>query len=212
MNKISTIAFIIVCVFSVFFYSPTLQAAEHPWRLRVNKGGIQAYTRPVDGSAILEFKASVIVDAPLSQVIALFEDVKKMTSWFYQCTASRIIQEGADGQSKIVYIILHLPWPVTERDCIFQISKSVDSTAAVLNYTIVALADRLPADRARIRIPYLKASWRFSSLADGKTEIYFQQHSDPGGFIPTFISNSIVVDMPYNSLKNLRALIKEIKK
>ena len=211
ITRTGAAVFVVVCVLGCLFFSRALQAAEHPWKLRVNKGGVEVYTRPVDGSATLEFKGSTIVDAPLSRVVSVFENVERMTAWFYQCTAARMVQRE-DHQQKVVYMILHLPWPVTERDCVFRISRSVDNTTKALDYTVVALPDSLPVDHARIRVPYLKGYWRFTPRTDGKTGIYFQQHSDPGGVIPAFISNSLVVNMPYHSLKGLRALVEGEKK
>ena len=80
-----------------------------------------------------------------------------------------------------------------------------------MNYALAALPDRLPRKRGIVRVPYFMASWHFAALPDGTTGIDFQQHSDIGGFIPAFVVNSIVVDMPYHSLKNMRALIMGIK-
>ena len=183
-----------------------VMAAEYPWRLRVNKQDIEVYTRPVDGSTTLEFKAQAIIAAPVSRVIAVFEDVNLMPAWFHQCTAATLISRE-DENSKIVHLVMHLPWPVTERDCVYRINRSGDLTQGALTYTVMAVPEMAPADNARIRVPYLKGTWRFTALSDGKTAVYFQQHSDPGGSIPSFISNSIVVEMPFNSLKNLKTLL-----
>ncbi|MBF0485367.1 MAG: START domain-containing protein [Candidatus Omnitrophica bacterium] len=203
---IRTAMFLIAAVIGVCFYASTLQAAEYPWQLRVDKQGIKVYTRKVDASPILEFKADVVVDAPISKVIPLFEDVETARLWFYQCTQSNVVaREGS--QQKAVYIILRLPWPVSARDCVFRMSKSVDTVTGALTYALVAIPDRVSRKPGIVRVPYLRAFWHFLSLPDGRTKIDFQQHSDPGGFIPAFLSNTIVVDMPYNSLKNLRALI-----
>jgi hypothetical protein len=198
------------CVLGACFDPNTLSAAEHPWQLRIDREGVKAYTRKVDDSVILEFKGVVVVDAPLSQVIPVFEDVKKTRDWFYQCTASEIVEDEA-GQPKVVHVVLHLPWPVSERDCVFQMSKSVDKVAGALNYALVALPDRLPRRGGMVRVRYLKAAWHFVALPDGKTEITFQQHSDPGGFVPAFISNTQVVNMPFYTLRNLRALVSSAK-
>jgi len=204
--NIRRLVWVAAFVFGLLLSARSLEAAEHPWRLRIDKDGVQAYTRQVDESSILEFKANIIVDVPLSDVVSVFEDVTRMTGWFYQCTLAELVQKE-DDINKVVYMTLRLPWPVTARDCVCRISKAVDSKTGALDYMVTALPDRRPLERTKIRVPYLKGVWRFVPLADGRTEIHFQQHSDPGGLIPTFISNSLVVDMPYHSLRRLRALI-----
>ncbi|MBF0331412.1 MAG: START domain-containing protein [Candidatus Omnitrophica bacterium] len=196
----------IIFTFGILLCANPSMADEHPWTLRIDKQGIKAYTRKVDGFSILEFKADMTIKAPLSEVLAVFEDVGITRQWFYQCTESRLVADE-NPTRKIVYILLHLPFPVSERDCVFQIDRMEDLAAGKVDYAVVALPDRLPRRPGPVRVPYLKAVWHFVQLADGRTRIEFQQHSDPGGFIPDFISNSLVVDIPYNSLNNLRTLV-----
>ena len=198
----------IIPTFFILAFTIPLYAAENPWQLKANKDGIIVYTRKVDGSEILEFKATMTVDAPITKIIPIYDDVNKLTYWYYQCIHSELIKvEGP--QDKIVYIVLHLPWPVTERDSYFRESKSTDEADSSVSYSIQALPDYLPTKNGKVRVLMINSHWRFTSLPDGKTEIYFQQHSNPGGSIPSFLVNALAVDTPINSLKNLRQLIKE---
>lgn len=49
-------------IFSLIFSSPAVMALEYPWQVRMDKEGISVYTRRVEVSPILEYKANVIVD------------------------------------------------------------------------------------------------------------------------------------------------------
>jgi hypothetical protein len=198
----------IVLIFFVLAFTAPVYAAEYPWQLKTTAEGISVYTRKVDGSAILEFKATMTVDAPLSKIIPIFEDTKGLMSWYYQCIHSELVK-NENPQDKIQYIVLRLPWPVAERDCVFRSSKSTDEKNSSISYSIHALPDFLPIKKDKIRVPMINAIWRFTSLPGGKTEIYFQQHSNPGGSLPAFIVNGLTVDTPFNSLKALRQLIME---
>jgi hypothetical protein len=188
------------------FYPQGLYAAEDAWNLRRDSDGVQVYTRHVEGSPILEYKASVTVDAPLEEIIPLYEDEKKLPVWFYQCTAAELLEDEGPLQ-KIIYFVMDFPFPVAQRDLIFRRVKSTDAQSGAVSYSMDALPDKLPLKKGKVRMPYLKTLWRFTPLKDGRTEIYFQQHSDPGGSIPTFVVNKLVVDIPFHSLKNLRQLI-----
>lgn len=185
-------------------------AAEYPWKLKLDKEGVSVYTRKVEASPILEYKGIVVVDEPLAKVDRFFEDNTKMPIWFYQCVEAKLIQEES-AEKKIYYIVVRLPWPVSERDCVYSGVKSVDSKSGVISYVGSALPKMLPEEKGRVRVLYLNSIWRFTPLKDGRTEIYFQQHSDPGGIVPTFLVNKLSVDIPFNSLKNLRKMVKEIK-
>ena len=196
----------IILIFSVLVLTDPLYAAEYPWQLKKTAEGISVYTRKVEGSPILEFKAVMTVDAPLAKIIPLFEDAKGLTSWYYQCTYSELVKDEGP-QDKILYIVLHLPWPVAERDSVFRRSKSTNEKDPSISYSIRALPELLPVKKGKIRVLMINSLWRFTPLADGKTEIYFQQHSNPGGSIPAFIVNQLAVNTPLNSLKSLRQLI-----
>lgn len=193
-----------------FFYPQEAMAVEYPWQLRMNKEEIAVYTRKVEASPILEYRANVIVDEPLAKVIRFFEDVKEMPQWYYQCVQAELVQRE-DLDKKIFYFVLRLPWPVTERDCVFSQIKSINPDNGAVSYIISALPERLPKQKGKIRVLSLNSIWRFTPLKNGRTEIYFQQHSNPGGSIPSFLVNKLSVEIPFYSLKNLRKMIKELK-
>ena len=65
------------------------------------------------------------MDAPTPKVIALFEDEKQIRRWYYQCVRSELV-ENEGPTKKIIYLILHLPWPVAARDFVFRRTKSED--------------------------------------------------------------------------------------
>ena len=194
----------------LFIFSGGLYAGENPWKLRINDQGVSVYTRKVDGSPILEFKADMIVDAPLARIVALFEDEKGLPVWYYQCTQAQLLKDEGP-QDKVLYIVLNLPWPVAHRDSIFRRSKSSDANGAV-SYSIKAIPDALSLKKGMVRVQAINSVWRFTPLANGKTEIYFQQHSNPGGSIPAFLVNRLVKDIPFNTLKNFRQFIKDAEK
>ena len=187
-------------------FASVVRAEEQPWQLRAKKDNISVYTRKVPGFAILEFRSDVRVSASMDQVVALFEDAQRTPEWYYQCVHMALVQEE-DPLRRVFYFVIHLPWPVAERDAVFRRSKSVDAATGALTYELTALPDRVPKEKGKIRIPYLKSVWRFTPLKEGQTEIYFQQLSDAGGSIPAFITNALVLDIPLNSLKKFRDLV-----
>jgi len=195
---------VILFLFS-FCFSGALYAEQSPWLLRESKSGIPVYTRKVEGSPILEYKANVIVDAPISKAIALFEDEKQIRRWYYQCVLSELV-ENEGPKKEVIYLILHLPWPVASRDFVFRRTKTQDS-GGIISYNLTALPDRLPLVKGMIRVQTIESVWSFKSLSEGRTEIFFQQHTDPVGSIPASIVNQLGAQTPFYSLKNFRKLI-----
>jgi hypothetical protein len=197
--------FVTVLFLCSFFFSSLLNAEQSPWQLRESQGGIPVYTRKVAGSPILEYKANVIVDAPISKAIALFEDEKQIRRWYYQCVHSELV-ENEGPKKEVIYLILHLPWPVAARDFVFRRTRTEDPNGIII-YTLTALPDRLPHVKGMVRVQTIESVWSFKPLSQGKTEIFFQQHTDPVGSIPSSIVNQLVAQTPFYSLKNFRKLI-----
>jgi hypothetical protein len=191
---------------AVFFLAGKPLADGHDWQLRVRRGGISVYTRPVDASPLLEFRADVELAFPLDKVLALFEDADKVPLWYHQCVLKeRMVDEGAD--SGIYYFVLRLPWPVAARDVVFRQARSRDPATGAVSYAMSALPEERPPVKGRVRVTYLKTAWHFTPLDSGRTRVDFIQHSDAGGSLPAFLANALVVDIPFNSLKRFRALL-----
>jgi len=188
-----------------FCFSSLLNAEQSPWQLRQTKEGIPVYTRKVAGSPILEYKANVIVDVPIAKAIAFFEDERQIRRWYFQCVRSELVENDGPNQ-KIIYLILHMPWPVAARDFVFRRSRTQDNNG-VISYTLTALPDRLPLVKGIVRVQFIKSVWQFKSLSQNQTQIFFQQHTDPAGSIPYSIINQLAAQTPFNSLKNFRRLI-----
>ena len=192
------------------FLPQAAQSADSPWKERINKDGIEVYTRSVEGSPVLEFKSKVTVGAPLEKVVRFYEDEKRLPDWYYQCVGANLVEDEGPAQ-KIYYFVLRLPWPVSARDIVFRRVKTTDASTGAVTFALSALPDRLPKTKGKVRVPYLKATWRFTPLPNGQTQVDFQQHSDAGGSIPTMIVNKLVVDIPSHSLENLRKQAVEAK-
>jgi len=188
-----------------FCFCGQLNAEQSPWQLKENLDGIPVYTRMVAGSQILEYKANVTVNAPISKVLPLFEDEKQIHRWYFQCVLSKLVEH--DGpKDEIIYLILHMPWPLSSRDFVFRRTKSIDKDG-VISYTLTALPDRLPLVKGMVRVQSIKSVWIFKSLPNDRTEVSFQQHTDPAGSIPASLINKMVENTPFYSLKNFRRLV-----
>ena len=192
------------------FFPQGAMAIEYPWQLRLERDGIAVYTRRVEASPILEFKSSVIVNEPLEKVISFFEDETNLIRWYYQCVRAEVVRKNSLGE-RIFYFVINLGWPVKDRDCVFTQVKSLDPASGVISYNLCALPETLPRKKGKVRVLFLDATWRFTPLEGNRTEIYFQQHSNPGGSVPVFLVNRLSVEIPFHCLNNLRRMIGEIK-
>ncbi len=59
-----------------------------------------------------------------------------------------------------------------------------------------------------IRIDKMSGYWGFEPLKDGNVKVTYEMGVDPGGDLPVWLVNALVVDIPFYTLKNLRDLVK----
>ena len=191
----------------LIFLTPSLSFAENSWELKNDKSGIKIYTRRVEGSPILEFKAETVFDVPIEKVLALYEQPERMPEWYHNCIESKLLEEISPDE-KVLYFALSMPWPVSDRDSIYKRVRSHDPKTGAVSFYISALPNRLPPHSGRVRVPSIKTLWRFTPVDEGRsTAVYYQQHSDAGGSIPAGLVNSLATTIPYHSLKNFRKLL-----
>ena len=192
----------------LFLFSPQLLAKEFPWQPKKNEDGIRVEVRKVESSPYLEYRGMMVLDVPLEQVIALYEDAPRMTEWFHQCIASEELEKKSP-EDRILYFAIDLPWPVQDRDVVYRRVRHQDPQTGTIEYQASALGNIYKEQPDRLRMPEIKGLWRFTPLGGGRTGVYHQQHGDAGGFIPPWLVNQLAVNIPFNSLSNFRKLLTE---
>ncbi len=199
----------LLCVILLTVVSvPPAFAVEYPWQLKKDKDGIQVHVRKVEGSPILEYKGVVTVDAPIEIVIAFYEDASRMPEWFHQCIASKLLRKKSEDD-KILYFAIGMPWPVSDRDAVYERVRAKDPSTGAIEFHAKALPSYFPRVEGRVRMPMVKGVWRFTPLSGGKTEVYYQQHGDAGGHIPAWLINQLAVNIPFNSLQSFRRFVNQ---
>ncbi len=181
-------------------------AAEHPWKLQKESEGIRVYTRAVEGSAVLEFRAETEIRTPLEVITSFYEEAGRMTEWFYRCKEAKLLKRISANES-VVYFAADLPWPLSDRDGVYRRVKSVDAATGAVIYQLGAVSHDYPLQKGRVRVAYLDAEWHFTPRPNGMTAVYYRMHTAAGGFIPTAVVNRFTVSLPFKTLRKLRALL-----
>lgn len=178
----------------------------HPpaeWELKKNKEGIQIFIKKIPNSPLHAFKGKMELAASLDEIQALFEDVERFTEW---SPGAKFVEplESKAGM-RIFYLQTNAPWPVTDRDGIYQFEFVKSAKQLTINST--CLPDYLPVKKDHVRVPKSEGSWQFTVQEKGKLQVIYENHSEPGGSIPGWLANSTVVNLPFQSLKNLRQMV-----
>ena len=180
-------------------------AADTEWRLEKEGSGITVHTRSVQGSPHRAVRSRMVVDTPIVELVALLKDKDACSEWVRFCEASHV-HETLGAQEEYVYTVNDMPWPLADRDVLSHVTWTAEPDTGAIRMDARATQDVLEARDNRIRLTDAMASWTFRPMEGGRVEVISEVHVDPAGPVPAWITNGLLVDAPFATMKQLRAL------
>ncbi|MFT7289486.1 MAG: hypothetical protein ACI87W_003621, partial [Halieaceae bacterium] len=101
------------------------------------------------------------------------------------------------------YVRTDAPWPVKDRDAIYE--QSLDWSETLIRINVIAVPDGLPEVDDAVRVREAQGFWELRALDSGATRVHWEFHLEPGGRIPSSLANARVVETPKKVLLALRA-------
>jgi len=180
--------------------------AQGEWKTSLEKDAIRVYTRDVSNSKFKEYKGETLVKTSLSCLVSLLDDVSNQKNWLYNCDHATRLKtvNKVEGYN---YFVQTAPWPLTDRDLIVKYCLTQNKKTKTVTIEMDGVKDYIAENENYIRVPFLKGKWELTPLGNGIIKVVYQVHSDTGGSVPASIANATCVDIPYNTLKNLKKQI-----
>ncbi len=180
------------------------------WEVAQDKDGITVYTRVVQGCSFKEYKAVTQVDATLASLVALVADITACPEWIYTCKSGRLLDRISPTET-FTYTVNEAPWPVSDRDAVVRNVLTFEPRDRSVTITITGVPDYIPPVKGRVRVKMIQGCWRFTQIAENRVQVVYQVLNDPGGNLPSWLVNSVVVSQPYHTLMNLIKMLKLAK-
>ncbi|MBK8971327.1 MAG: lipid-binding protein [Hahellaceae bacterium] len=180
-----------------------LNPEDPAWESVSNSEGIEVRLRSIEGSDFDAFQGRKVVSARLTSILAVMEDPATCTEWVHQCSEAHKI----DGNLQLshVYGVNDMPWPTDDRDYILENRTYFSKDSPTVHRFVTVRPDYLP-ENGRVRVRDMKIHYFFTPLAEDRTEVIWTQHTEPGGFIPGWLVNLLLVDIPHQSLLHLESV------
>ncbi len=188
------------------------------WKQVKASDGITVYTRTVEGSDYLEFRGETVVEGSVAALVAILYDTPAAPRWLHQCSFGMTLEE-VRFEENYIFERYDLPFPVSNRQVILH-SKLIwnDDGARLETRESNGYCDDHPLKRCQtveesglIALSRSRGYYHFTPLGDGRSKVVWQQHTEPGGTLPSWLVSALVVDIPFNSLQQMRALAQEPK-
>jgi len=199
--------FILVLIINL---TSSFSNAQGEWKTALEKDAIRVYTREMADSKFKEYKGETLVKTTLSCLVSLLDDAPYQKNWMYDITEAKRLKtiNKTEGYN---YFVQTAPWPVTDRDVIIKYTLTQDKKTKAVTIELKGVKDYIAEKQDKVRIPSLKGKWEFIPLGNGIIKVVYQVHSETGGYVPASIANAVCVDIPYNTLKNLKKEIENPK-
>jgi hypothetical protein len=185
---------------------PALAHAE--WENVSKKDGIVVDRRAVEGSNLKEFRGRGVIDAPLSAILAVFNDVPSAVEWMDQCRSSVMIDDLGERE-KVVYNRTKAPWPVADRDAVLHNLLTFDDQERQVRLEFETVKhDKVPPQKGAVRMSFLRGHWYLWPESSGRTRVEYQVHANPGGMLPVWLVNYVSRELPHKTIVSLRKQVK----
>lgn len=194
------------CALSSARAESQLSYEDLEWELKRDRDGVQVYTASVEGSRHKAVRAQMTVPHAVHELVALVMDTEACPEWAALCKESSVA-ESVSVTEAYIYTYNDLPWPVRDRDAVGHVNWSVNPDTGEVGMTARIVAGKVDPHRRALRLSEGITSWRFTPLADGSTEVVSFAHLDPGGAVPSWITNMLLVDSPFDTMVGMRTAV-----
>lgn len=189
----------------VAFSCVEVKNEQSKWNLRKQENGIRVFTQPTEDSDFETFRAITNINAQPDEIMEVLLDLEKVPEWIPDITHSRLLEGKRKGKG-IVYVQYNLPWPISDRDVVFEHQFKRDADTLWLCSEIER--GYLNKKEEYTRVESLKGFWKLVDLGNSTLATY-QLHSDPGGKLPAWLVNWKITEAPYKTLRNLRKRVED---
>jgi len=171
------------------------------WVLDKEGEQIALYTSEVEGSPFLAVKVTASIDAPIEKVLHVFGDGEGCSAWRAMCKSSQVI-ETVSEREHYIYMVLDLPWPISDRDLVVHSVVSSDTDSQFIRVDLNTSSDKHPiTDDVRAES---NGHYTLTATAKDVVEFVWVMHTDLKGKLSPGMINPQLTSA---TLKDVRSLI-----
>lgn len=199
-------SFVLVAFFSLVNYSSVnadvlLDPNDPAWELQKDQDNIQVYFKDVNGSDIKAFMGQTVMSASVSSIVKVMKDAETCADWVQGCVNAKTL-DGETFNEGIQYGINDLPWPADDRDYVNRVFTIDNIDTGEISISLEAVEGYIPLTD-NVRLEKMTIHYFLSPISPTETKVTWVQHTEPGGYIPDWLVNMLLIDIPFYSLTRL---------
>ncbi len=190
----------------VFGLLSTGPALARGWQKFDQEEGIVSYRKPVSGSPIVAFKGEADVKASIDKILWVLTNNEHKPKWVHRLKKSYELEKKGPFHA-IIYQVFKLPLPISNRDYVYEGKISRKGEQVLVNLKSVSHRKSPPVEGVRA---YLKrCTYTLTPKGDNLTHISVEVHTDPRGWLPSWLVNIIQKKWPIRTLSGIRKMVKK---
>ena len=183
--------------------SSSVLAQSRDWEMLATRDGIRSYSREATDFPLPAFRSETIMQHGLWHLLAILEDVDRAAEWTAHCREMKKLKT-IGPRTMLVYGRMQAPWPVRDRDVVVRVAvQRAGPSEVFVDIRNTAFAGA-PSLSDVVRMPRMRASYRFRSLGPTRTLVTYQLQVDPGGSLPDWLKRLVARNLPHDTLERLR--------
>jgi len=202
--------YILPFCFSLLFAIVAIAQEPGPWELKKEKKDIKVFVRDNPASPIKELKMKFTVEASMSAIVLLLQDVAAIPDWVYKCPEAYHLKKVSNSE-EVYYNRMDFPWPLDDRDLIVRNRMVQNPITKVVRSESFNEPTYIPEKDGLVRIPKLHLWWEFTPRGNGVVDVEYFLSSDPGGMIPAWMINLAIDQGPTQTIKAFRKTLQDPK-
>ncbi|MFT4518238.1 MAG: hypothetical protein ACI9JM_000619 [Halioglobus sp.] len=179
-------------------------ATDEQWQLANEDPRIFLYTRSIADSPFTAVKASMVVHGSSEKVASVFGDGNGCSEWRGMCKSSKLLGEPSETE-RYVYLVLDLPWPISDRDLVLHSVSELDAETKSLTVNLNSAEGKHPLTK-HVRAKS-NGSYVIRAVDEKNVEITYEMHVDLGGELSPGMINSRLVTSTFEDMERLLALV-----
>ena len=194
----------------ITIFSVTLSGtayAQEGWDLTKEKNGIKVFTARQPSAKYKDIKVEAVFPGTIQKLVGIITNIGQTKNWVYGTKESYIIKK-INANEILYYSQTELPWPVDDRDIPIKMRWIIDGKNNSLKVFASGIPNAIPQKKGVVRIPYFNASWDVKFDGKNKLMISYILKMDPGGTVPSSMTNLFITKGPYETFINLLELLK----
>ena len=199
-----SLAFAMICFVSSYSYVSAeivLDPNDPAWELQKDEDNIQVYFKDVEGSDIKAFMGKTVMSASVSSILKVMKDETTCAEWVQGCVNAKTL-EGETFNSALQYGINDLPWPADDRDYVNRVTTVDNIDTGEITISLDAVEGHIPLTD-NVRLENMTIRYFLSPINQTETNVIWVQHTEPSGYIPDWLVNMLLIDIPFYSLTRL---------